>query len=245
MRECRSYPAFFSCIQYGTGCMGRLPAIADCLAITDAKAEENWYQRYLRSRPRVSWIHWLWSKSEPEALTHRLHYRIAGINLGRLIWTIQCNAGDFTYCLLGSSMLVVGEMSTGVIVACVPTLGPVFSPSRFEPSAKARFQYKDIRRTHFTDGSSDRTPIRGPASDIFHERPYTTLEGDHVESKGALKLGNDYHVHAGRASVSESSDRHIHTNKIGVREDLHVFETPRRGWGVKSSLGKHLERPGQ
>jgi hypothetical protein len=123
------------------------------------------------------------NKSETEIVTNRLHNRIAGINLGRLIQTIQCNEEDFTYCFIGSSMIVVGEMSTGILVACVPTLGPVFFPTRLGPSANARYQYKDSRRTPLHNGASGRTPFRGSASDVSDERPFTTLEEGDIQLK--------------------------------------------------------------
>ncbi|KAL9132936.1 MAG: hypothetical protein Q9175_005892, partial [Cornicularia normoerica] len=116
---------------------------------------------------------------------------IAGINLGRIILIVQCHEKGFTYCFLGSAaMIYIGEMSTGILVACVPTLGPVFFPSRFGPSAKARHQYKHTRRTPLPNGSSGRNPLRGPVSGASDERPFATLEEDDVELKAAPKVGN-------------------------------------------------------
>lgn len=125
-------------------------------------------------------------------------------------------------------MIVVGEMSTGILVACVPTLGPVFFPSKFGPSVKTRYQYKNDRMTPLHNGFSGRTPFRGPASNVSDERPFTALEEDDIELKAALKTGNSYQVHASRANVFEKPDRDIDTNEIGVRRDLDVSATPRK-----------------
>ncbi|KAI0397480.1 hypothetical protein F5Y17DRAFT_374007 [Xylariaceae sp. FL0594] len=55
----------------------------------------------------------------------------ASINLGRLIQTLICPLADATYCVSQSSFLIIGEISGGILVACVPTLGPlVFSHRR-------------------------------------------------------------------------------------------------------------------
>ncbi|RAH58923.1 hypothetical protein BO85DRAFT_511357 [Aspergillus piperis CBS 112811] len=50
-------------------------------------------------------------------------------------WKLQMTtqkkaAADFTYCTADSAILTVAEMAVGILVACVPTLGPVLLPSR-------------------------------------------------------------------------------------------------------------------
>lgn len=53
--------------------------------------------------------------------------RIAVINLMRIILVLNCNvAADVTYCTLNSAILTVAEMAVGIMVACVPRMGPVF-----------------------------------------------------------------------------------------------------------------------
>ncbi|KAI1387316.1 uncharacterized protein F4822DRAFT_279185 [Hypoxylon trugodes] len=49
----------------------------------------------------------------------------AGINLGRLIYDTYCPALDVSYCALISCILVVAELAGGILVATVPTLGPL------------------------------------------------------------------------------------------------------------------------
>lgn len=62
--------------------------------------------------------------------------RTAAANLGRLIQTLRCHtASDATFCILNSSILVLAEFSSGVLVACLPTLGPLFARrNRSKPS---------------------------------------------------------------------------------------------------------------
>lgn len=55
-----------------------------------------------------------------------LLYSTAGVNLGRLIRTIQCpTSSDMSFCILDSSILVMAELTSGILVASVPTLGPL------------------------------------------------------------------------------------------------------------------------
>lgn len=131
-------------------------------------------------------------QSEIAIVTDRFDSRNAGINLGRFIQTIQCPE-DFTYCFLGSAMLVVAEMSTGILVACVPTLGPIFFSNRFRANIKARYQFSHLRknrRTALRNGSTVLTTLGDPASDVFDERPSTTLDEPEVELQDSLKMGN-------------------------------------------------------
>lgn len=116
-------------------------------------------------------------------------------------------------------------MSTGILVACVPTIGPVLFPSRFGAGAKARYQYRDNWRTPYKE-SSGRTPLRGPLSDGFQQRSFRTLEEGDVELKATLQTEMGYRAHAGSADVSDEPGCYIDANKIGVRKDLHVFDTP-------------------
>ncbi|KAI0885724.1 uncharacterized protein GGS22DRAFT_161723 [Annulohypoxylon maeteangense] len=51
---------------------------------------------------------------------------VAGVNLGRLIWNLTCPESDNTFCLLNSTIFVLSEISLGLVVATVPTLGPIY-----------------------------------------------------------------------------------------------------------------------
>ena len=123
---------------------------------------------------------------------------------------------------MGSEMLVVGELSVGILVACVPTLAPVFFPDRFGSSAKA-YQYKP-------SGASSRKAPRGPTTDLEGsvDRPFQSLDDDDIEMNAALNSGSDsYRAHAGRAAILENPPRTINANQIDVRRDLHIFDTPK------------------
>ncbi|KAJ5115374.1 hypothetical protein NUU61_001133 [Penicillium alfredii] len=60
----------------------------------------------------------------------------AGINLGRIISTKLCPTNDIIYCARDSSIFVIAEMTAGILVACVPTLGPLFFRRAKVPSAR-------------------------------------------------------------------------------------------------------------
>ncbi|KAJ5607776.1 hypothetical protein N7537_004395 [Penicillium hordei] len=62
----------------------------------------------------------------------------AGINLGRIIQTKLCPADDLIYCLRDSSIFIMAEMTAGILVACVPTFGPLLFRGRTVHSAQPR-----------------------------------------------------------------------------------------------------------
>ncbi|KAI0138220.1 hypothetical protein BJ166DRAFT_182091 [Pestalotiopsis sp. NC0098] len=68
------------------------------------------------------------SKQKKFALTGAFSVGIcaAGANLGRLIWTLRCPESDTTFCLFNSTIFVLSEITLGVVVASVPTLGPIY-----------------------------------------------------------------------------------------------------------------------
>lgn len=83
----------------------------------------------------------------------------AAINLGRLVHSITCDEEDITYCMQSSILFILGELCAGILVACVPTLGPVFFRDRFAPKAEAHLPYSN-------------RPL--------HKSPYTTLGEDDI-----------------------------------------------------------------
>ncbi|OQE42300.1 hypothetical protein PENCOP_c004G00793 [Penicillium coprophilum] len=62
----------------------------------------------------------------------------AGINLGRIIQTKLCPADDLVYCLRDASIFIMAEMTAGILVACVPTFGPLMFRRRNVYSARPR-----------------------------------------------------------------------------------------------------------
>lgn len=49
----------------------------------------------------------------------------AAINLARIVQTKMCPSDDPIWCVRDSSLLMMAEMTAGIWVACVPTLGPL------------------------------------------------------------------------------------------------------------------------
>lgn len=73
---------------------------------------------------------------------------MAGINLSRIIVIKMC--GEDLYCFLPFTTLAGGEVAAGILVACVPTLAPVFHPERFRYRAVARRQRENSRQELLT-----------------------------------------------------------------------------------------------
>ncbi|KAB8294167.1 hypothetical protein EYC80_009607 [Monilinia laxa] len=158
--------------------------------------------------------------------TFALGLAIAGLNLGRLIQTLRCDQANFTYCVLPAYMIVVGEMSVGIMVACVPTFGPVFFPSRLKTNTRYQDRSKEWSKPF--SKNSGRSPLGCMASDTaggsFH-----TLEDNDIELERALQTGDGYQAGAGRGSAHSEEPNHvIAANEIGVRKDLIVVETLRK-----------------
>jgi hypothetical protein len=130
-------------------------------------------------------------------------YRIAAINLTRIILVLNCNVvSDFTYCTLDSAILTVAEMAVGVMVACVPKMGPVFRHGREPPAASStrHLQHHNYgfgseynsKRTH---GSSTKDQVR------FNDRESADTSV-HASNRQAFLTPLQHHV-SGRA-FSES-----------------------------------------
>jgi hypothetical protein len=67
----------------------------------------------------------------------------AGINMGRIIQTKMCPVSDLIYCLRDSSMFIEAEMTAGILVACVPTFGPLIF-RRSVPAARPQHDLPTI-----------------------------------------------------------------------------------------------------
>lgn len=67
----------------------------------------------------------------------RTFHSTAGVNLGRLIQILDCPfETDEVYCLWALTILALAEMTGGILVACVPTLGPLLRRRYREKSSK-------------------------------------------------------------------------------------------------------------
>jgi hypothetical protein len=98
--------------------------------------------------------------------------RTAGINLGRIIQTKLCPTDDIIYCARDSSIFVIAEMTAGILVACVPTLGPLIFRGRHVQSARPH----DLP----TIGSARIRPRRHLAK---FDSLLSTLDRSHVEEE--------------------------------------------------------------
>ena len=82
---------------------------------------------------------------------------MTGFNIGRLGELVICPVADITYCAPIGFILMVCEQTVGIMVACVPTLGPVFFPNRYQ-GKKLRQKYPHQTKESFsTRANSDKT----------------------------------------------------------------------------------------
>ncbi|OTA95488.1 hypothetical protein M434DRAFT_9736 [Hypoxylon sp. CO27-5] len=62
----------------------------------------------------------------------------AGVNLGRLIQSLECRADlDPSYCAVDSAILSTAEIAGGILAASVPTFGPLLSATRKGRASKS------------------------------------------------------------------------------------------------------------
>jgi hypothetical protein len=111
------------------------------------------------------------------------NYSTAGINLGRLVQTFKCSPDvDFSYCAMDSSILVLGEMTGGILLACVPTYGPLFFPDR---KNKSQDRNQNAESSLVTIGSKPtrRKKFLGSTlvDSLFTSKTDTEYEADELE----------------------------------------------------------------
>lgn len=110
-------------------------------------------------------------------------YSIAAINLARIIQVLRCSLSDFTYCTADSAILTVAEMAVGIIVACVPMLGPVIFPERrrrfdkryvYQPNKTSYGSSQKHSRQH-SDSQGSTEMALGPGWDKRQNMQYTEI----------------------------------------------------------------------
>ena len=78
-----------------------------------------------------------------------------------------------------SAMLIVGELSSGIIVACAPTLGPVFFPKQLGLKRKTPDPYNDNDHLRQKSSSSE-SPFGRRARDSFNGNLYASYIKDDI-----------------------------------------------------------------
>lgn len=145
---------------------------------------------------------------------------IAGINLGRIVKVLDCDLADFTYCTRDSAILTVAEMAVGVIVACIPTLGPIVFPHR-RHGASARNPYAD--KNGNTSGSGAHIRLRGYRNDSFNDGSLQRLERDEINETHSLDYGEAKAHTFIHADTSKSADpTYGSSNNIEVRSVIEI-----------------------
>jgi hypothetical protein len=145
---------------------------------------------------------------------------IAGINVGRIIKVLDCDLSDFTYCTRDSAILTVAEMAVGVIVACIPTLGPIFFPRRRYGSS-AQKSYPSRKGDTF--GSSAHVKLRSNPNDSFDVRSIHSQERDEIDLGGPLHYGrNKSHAFIQADPTRGTNPMHTTARVDGVRKVVEI-----------------------
>jgi hypothetical protein len=161
-------------------------------------------------------------------VTKCLH-RVIAIMAWRINITVQSiNQADFVYGLGNVGLAAFLEVWLGIIVACLPTLPPLFSKylgpvwSRVTGgSAKPsrQWQPKEARRT-----------IGGSEPRGFNRRSFNRLDKDYLlELEEGNGRGNSEAMVSSR-TITEVGDEHWMKDPtvIGVRQDFHVYGEPQK-----------------
>ncbi|KKA20070.1 Uncharacterized protein T310_5948, partial [Rasamsonia emersonii CBS 393.64] len=129
---------------------------------------------------------------------------IFGVDLSRVIKLLNCRVDhDFTLCVLEELILTGSEMAIGIVIACLPTLGPIFcreywsaDPPSYELESGRRRSSSNIKpglRQH-------QHPLRG-SSTIYNS--------------------NNNHFPIMTSHPSRPADRHGHGHRHGQRHHHH------------------------
>ncbi|GKZ24649.1 hypothetical protein AbraIFM66951_011920 [Aspergillus brasiliensis] len=138
----------------------------------------------------------------------------AGVNIERIIQFKTCDQANNTYCILDASVLIMAEITCGILVSCAPTLGPIFFRARahtYKPAAS-------VRRGLRTFGSSERSwPRRKPQIDtLLH-----SMDDDFNQSMGGARV----ETHQMTNIICPGASHHTNPGEIRVQSQLSVWES--------------------
>ena len=147
-----------------------------------------------------------------------------------MVQTLVCDSADFTYCALESSLIVTGEMATGIMVACIPVLGPVFFPNRRASHSK-KYKYwgsnTKIVRNAFSRRNTFSSKTTNATTNSQGRGSFQALHEDNHELESAFDGINSHKGYSTRADAVASQSQPATADQIGVREDVDVYEERR------------------
>lgn len=125
-------------------------------------------------------------------------------------------------------MLVIGEISTGIMVACVPALGPLLFPHRSTQQARNTFQNPSDKVLPQAHGPKN-TNFQNPRLGALHsdQQCFDSSDDGDLRMTGTLQnqtYGYEAHVD-GQASVRNDSAHSGYKDGIQVRKDLYLDNT--------------------
>lgn len=158
-------------------------------------------------------------------MTNELN-RVVAIMGWRVQITVQAvTQADFVYGLGNIGLVTHLEIWLGIIIACLPTLAPLFSKYLKPVVSKARGSKKSAERRHLKEAQNT---IGGGNSGAFNKRNFVRLD----KEQALLEMeegGNFTKAEATVRSTSSVDDDERwtnHPNAIGVRHDIRVYGSP-------------------
>jgi len=132
---------------------------------------------------------------------------------------VTCSLQDFTYCTRDSAILTVAEMAVGIIVACVPTFGPIFSPRRFASSARNQYTSKNGD----TLGSGTHVQLHSYRDDSFGGQSLQGLQREELDLGSFLRCDDSRsHTYVLADTSKPTNLSHNAPDGIGVKRVIDV-----------------------
>lgn len=129
---------------------------------------------------------------------------------------------DFSYSTVNATILVTAELLTALLVACVPTLGPIFSPGKFRHKYSGRRWNDDRREQHDNLDKQQNIHKEKPISRLDDEK--FVLQGKLAAAHGTRGVSSCCLINHAKpvASSVSSMDRDQDEDLLGVPRDLDI-----------------------
>jgi hypothetical protein len=142
---------------------------------------------------------------------------ICAMNLTRIILEAIADQNDFTFSLTNAGLFAGLEIYIGIIVSCLPTLGPLLSRENTSLSSRQKAAYSHSQsHSRKTIAGSGRVRV----NDSFNSTGFDRLSDDRIPLDS---LGKGMVAHKTNISIANESTEHIASNRtINVRNEVRV-----------------------
>jgi hypothetical protein len=106
--------------------------------------------------------------------------------------TFKCSPDvDFSHCAMDSSILILGEMTGGILLACVPIFGPLFFPDRKIKSLDRNQHVEDSLETIASKPTKRKKTLGGRLADsLFSSKTDTGCQEEVLEDALPMRGAN-------------------------------------------------------